>query len=614
MKKILLLLILLCCLSWFFHPVDAGVAVPVIEKVEPPSWWTEHSLQQIQLIIKGSGFQGAELLSGASGLRVDSYSVSPNGDYITATISIHPERALVGINRLIVRTPAGEKSIDYPLEAPLDTNGRFKGFTPDDVIYLIMVDRFADGDATNNDPPESAGFYNRKAPRSYHGGDLQGIIDRLPYLKDLGVTALWLTPIYENSDRAADYHGYHTVDYYDVEEHFGDLNKFRELVEKAHSLGIKVIQDQVLNHVGPEHPYVDNPPFKNFLNGTRSQHLDNVFDIFSLTVPNGDPKRVEATLKGWFAGILPDLNQETPEVAQYLIQHSLWWVGKTGIDAIRLDTYPYVARSFYPKWHEAIRKQYPNLTVVGEILDGRPGVVSFFQGGQKQFDGIDTGLDTAFDFPFCFGIRDYFARNQPSRFSDLLAADSIYPRPGVLVPLFNNHDIPRMSNEAGFTASKQILAFTLLLTMRGTPQIFYGDEIGMKGAEDPDNRRDFPGGFPGDERNAFTAEGRTEQEQKIFTAVQQLLQIRQKHEALRGGEMQFLRDGNQMTYLRSNNGDRVIVAINNADQATSWKVTLPGSFPEGAKLLDLLSQSSVTVKKGKLKIKLAARSAAIFHQ
>ncbi|MCS6884892.1 MAG: alpha-amylase family glycosyl hydrolase [Acidobacteriota bacterium] len=616
MRKLLLCLACLVCIaSWqFFQAIAVSGPPPVVEKIEPPSWWTEHTLNTIQLIIKGSGFQGAELRSAASGLKVLNYSVNDKGNYITASIYIDPERSLVGTNRLVIVTPFGQKTIDYQLDPPIETKGRFAGFSPDDVIYLIMIDRFSDGDLTNNDPPESAGFYDRSSQRKYHGGDLQGVIDRLPYLKDLGITAIWLTPIYENSDKAADYHGYHSVDHYGVEEHFGTLDKFKELVEKAHALGIKVIQDQILNHVGPNHPFVDDPPFPGFFNGTRDNHLTNPFDIYSLTIPNADPKRVEATLRGWFAGILPDLNQDTPAVGQYLIQHSLWWVGQTGIDGIRLDTYPYVPRSYYPSWHGAIRKQFPNLTVVGEILDGRPGVVAFFQGGQKQFDGIDTGLDTAFDFPFCFAIRDYFAQNQPSRFSELLAADSVYPRPGVLVPLFNNHDIPRMANEAGFTASKQILAFTFLLTMRGTPQVYYGDEIGMKGGNDPDNRRDFPGGFPEDPRNAFTREGRTEQEQKIFSAVQQLLQIRQKTPALRGGQMQILSDGNQLAYLRTNNGDRAIVAINNTDQSANWKVKLPqGLFAEGSKLVDLLNPSNTaTVKKSRLRIKLPARSAAIY--
>ncbi|MBL8151690.1 MAG: cyclomaltodextrinase N-terminal domain-containing protein [Blastocatellia bacterium] len=616
MRKILLLSVF-CLALLVGHSIQAKVVQSsiIVEKVDPPNWWIGHTLNPIQLIIKGKGFSQSTLRSVSPGVSVLSSSVAANGEFIIATVSIDPKTASVGDAVFRVESPRRTEEFKFELLQLPDSNGKYQGFGPDDVIYLLMVDRFSDGDTANNDPSVSAGFFNRKEPRAYHGGDLQGVIDRLGYLKDLGITAIWMTPVYDNSNRAADYHGYGTVDFYAVEEHFGDLAKFKELVEKAHAVGIKIIQDQVPNHTGPAHPWIDSPPVRNFFNGTRQNHLNNIFDIFALTQPNSDPARIESTLNGWFANILPDINQEAPEATQYLIQNSLWWIGQTGLDGIRADTFPYVPRSFWNKWNAAIKRQYPNFTVVGEVFDGRPGVVSFFQGGATRFDGVDSGLDTAFDFPSCFAIRDFFTRGQISRLSEVTSVDSIYPDASVLVPFFDNHDISRIGNEPEITPEKQILAYTYLLTMRGTPQVYYGDEIGMKGGGDPDNRRDFPGGFPSDTRSAFNAEGRTKNEQKIFASVQKLLAVRRSQPALRGGQMTFLRDSDGIvTYLRSRDNEQVIVAINNTDQQAKWTVKLAG-VAEGAKLNDLLEQADpVTVKKGKLKLRLAPRSAAIYKQ
>ncbi len=254
----------------------------------------------------------------------------------------------------------------------------------------------------------SHGLYDRTQSRSYHGGDLEGIIQHLPYLKALGVTALWLTPICDNANRgngrasygaSTDYHGYGAVDFYAVDEHFGTLDKFRELVDQAHASGIKIIQDQVANHTGPFHPWASDPPTPTWLNGSAADHLTNHFQTWTLIDPHATPQMQKSTLEGWFAGRLPDLNQNDPEVARYLVQNSLWWIGRTGIDGIREDTLPYVPRQFWSHWTAAIKQAYPAFRVVGEVFESDPGLVSFFQGGKARFDGVDSGVDTLFDFP-----------------------------------------------------------------------------------------------------------------------------------------------------------------------------------------------------------------------
>lgn len=617
--KIIYLIILLLPLTFLSTSTKSftklkNLEKPHIDKIDPPNWWVNHTINPVQVLIYGQNFTDSSIKLEALGVQLVKSSVSSNGSYIIAYLDIDSQVAKQGNIIITVENTTGKDSINFELKSLPNSAGRYQGFSPDDVIYLIMVDRFADGDQSNNNPPESSGFYDRKKPRAYHGGDFQGIINNLPYLKELGVTAIWMTPIYDNSNRTSeDYHGYGAVDYYNTEEHFGSLEKLVELVEQAHKNGIKIIQDHVLNHTGPTHTWTDNPPTPQFINGTRTQHLNNVFDIASLTTASGDANRANLTLRGWFADILPDINQNNLEAEQYFIQNSLWWISTAGIDGIRLDTFPYIPRSFWSNWNSAIHKQHPLFTVVGEVLDGNPNTVSFFQGGVKRFDGVDSKVDTLFDYPTCYAIRDYFANNK-GILSRITNIDSIYPKAEVLVPFFGNHDIKRFASESGASVENTILAYTYLLTMRGTPQLYYGDEIAITGGEDPDNRKDFPGGFPGDLRSAFNPSGRTKSENKLFESIKKVSQLRQKYPQLRGGDMRFLsEDSDVVVYLRSRDNSHAIVAINKAGKKVAKNITLPNAlFIDGTVLNNKLNEIySITVEKQSLKIKLAAKEAAI---
>jgi len=506
-----------------------------------------------------------------------------------------------------------------------------QGFTTDDVMYLIMPDRFSDGDSANNDPPQSRGMYDRSKTRYYHGGDLQGVINHLSYLKDLGITAIWLTPWYDNVNHLnereqypegstglknpiTDYHGYGAVDFYGVEEHFGTLAKLRELVDEAHKLGIKVIQDQVANHTGPYHPWVEDSPTPTWFNGTRAQHLANTFQTWVLHDPHPVAKIKRETLEGWFIDILPDLNQNDSETARYIIQNTLWWIGITGIDAIRQDTWQYVPNSFWRNWMAAIKREYPNLNVVGEVLDGDVAHCAFYQGGRVRFDGVDTGLDTLFDFPLLYPLRRAFAQGRPLKEAvSMLSHDQLYPNPNVLVTVLANHDMPRFMNEPGATVAGLNLAHTLIMTMRGTPQLYYGDELAMPGAGDPDNRRDFPGGFPGDGRNAFTKEGRTPDEQAAFEHLRKLARLRVELEPLRRGALVNLYVADQQyAYARKTERASVIVAINNDSKPSTFEFDVSDLRIAGSALLiDRLGGGEMRVQSGMLKVSLPARSAAI---
>lgn len=599
---------------------------PEILKVEPPSWWPGHSVNPVRLLLRGRRLAGATVEAQGGGVAVGLVRTNAAGSCLFVDVRIDPD-AKPGPRRLLVRSPAGTGEAVFEVTAPLAREGRFQGFSADDVIYLIMPDRFANGDPANDDPPASRGLLDRRRARDYHGGDLQGIIDRLPYLEDLGVTALWLNPWYDNVNHRnekeqyeegpiTDYHGYGATDFYGVEERFGTIAKLRELVEAAHRRGFKVIQDQVANHTGPYHPWVEDPPTPTWFSGTVKRHLANTWQTWTLADPHASPATREATLRGWFIDILPDLDQDDEEVARYLIQNTLWWAGTTGLDGIRQDTLPYVPRRFWRDWMAAIKREYPRLTVVGELLDGDPTLVSFYQGGAPRFDGIDTGIDTVFDFPLFYPLRRAFAEGKPIReVAQMLARDRLYERPGELVTLLGLHDVRRFMDEPGATVAGLKLAFTFLLTARGIPLVYYGDEIAMPGGVDPDNRRDFPGGWPGDPRSAFDAAGRTADEQSVFERVRALSRLRADLVALRrGATVNLLTQEQLYAFARTTPEDTVIVAFNNGGETAALDFAVDAlALGEGQTIEDRLAGGHpAVVEGGRVRFSLPARSAAVY--
>lgn len=599
---------------------------PVVLTVEPPNWWAGHSINPVRLLIRGRNLAGARVTSTTSVLKAGPVRVSEAGTSLFVEVTIDAA-APPGPCPLRITTDQGGATAPFEISPALPATGRFQGFSQDDVIYLIMPDRFANGDTGNDDPAISRGMWNRKKSRYYHGGDLRGIKDHLSYLKDLGITALWVTPVYDNvnhlnererygGEAITDYHGYGAVDYYSVEEHFGDMAVLRELVDEAHRLGIKVIQDQVANHTGPYHPWVQDPPTPTWYHGTAANHLNETWQTWTLMDPHATPQIQQSTLDGWFVNILPDLNQSDAETSRYIIQNSLWWVGMAGFDGIRQDTLPYVPRSFWRDWMAALKRQYPHLTVVGEVFDADPALVAFFQGGREQFDGIDTGVDALFDFPLFYPLRRAFAQGKPLRdVAAMLGHDGLYKHPEMLVTFLGLHDVARFMNEPGADVRGLEMAFTFLMTSRGIPMIYYGDEIGLPGGGDPDNRRDFPGGWPEDPKNAFSPAGRTPDQQEIFEHLRRLARLRAELEPLRRGRSLNLAVDEQFwVYARVTDHALVIVALNNAQTpAVNEFPVSPLDLREGTVLWNRLGGSAdVTVSGGRARIILPARSAAIY--
>jgi glycosidase len=586
-----------------------------ITKLDPPNWWIGFT-PEIMLVISGDHLGEAEVTCDYPGLRISRTRHESGGHYIFVWLDIstatHP-----GVAILKAANKTGISTVEIPLLARADPYGRYQGVSPDDIIYMIMPDRFADGDLSNDQPPQSPGSYNRNMPRAYHGGDLRGIIDHLAYLHDLGVTTLWLSPIYDNDNRSPqDYHGYSAVDFYAVDEHLGTMHDFQELVQAAHRSGIKVVLDVVVNHTGPRHTWVKLPPSPAWFHGDVAHHTDSTGALDALADIHAPLKEYRRLLDGWFANVLPDLNQDNPLVREYFVQNALWWTESSGLDGLRLDTFPYVPRSFWSQWHAALSAKYPELTTIGEVFNREPSVTAFFAGGLPRSDGIDTGVSTVFDFPFYFAMRDVIIHNASVRsLVEILRHDWMYPHPDSLVTFLGNHDVRRFISEPKSSANKLKLAFSVLLTSRGIPQIYSGDEIGLPGGADPDNRRDFPGGFPGDQRNAFSPTGRNENEEAIFTHVHSLLHLRSEHPALRHGQQWNLEyDDNHYIFLRMTDREKIVVVFNNDNKPRVFSSNVADTPLAGStSIAPLFGAGLARFENGKLQFHAAPASVAIYQ-
>ncbi|HZE71743.1 MAG TPA: alpha-amylase family glycosyl hydrolase [Pyrinomonadaceae bacterium] len=600
---------------------------PMVTKIEPPSWWAGHSINPVRLLLRGKNLAGAGIRPTRAETQTADVLVNREGTYAFVSVRI-ARTARPGNYPLVLETPRGSVTVPFTIERPLDARSHFQGINSDDVIYLIMIDRFADGDPANDLPPDSPpAATDRKNPRAYHGGDLRGIIAHLPYLRDLGVTALWLTPWYDNWNGvhlcdqpwcpSTYYHGYHAIDYYRVEDHFGDMSTLRELIQKAHAMGIKIIQDQVANHVGSRHPWVEEAPLDDWFHGTLSNHQRNRFNNSALLSPHATQEEVRNTLDGWFGDDLPDMNQEQPEVARYEIQNALWWVGIAGIDGIRQDTIQYMPRSFIRDLSNALHRQYPAMWMVGEVFERDAAHTAFFIGGHVGWDNIDTKLDSDFDFSLWNSSLLAFTNHLPMRvLRDQLKYDALYPDPAKVTTFINNHDTMRFMSLDGATLEGAMMHTALILSVRGIPQLYSGEELAMEGKEDPDNRRDFPGGFPGDRRNAFTSAGRTPTEQRMYEWTRTWVNLRRQHSSIKHGRLiDLFYDDDVYVFARQDKTETVIVAFNRSGQ--NREVTLPAAsiiLRDGSGLTPLVGNANGgRVVHGQIKLVLPQRTAVAYQ-
>ena len=590
-------------------------AQPQIAKVEPPNWWTNY-VSPLMVLLYGDGLSGASVTVNYPGVSVQKVEAQPDGKHAFVWLDI-AKTAKPGTVEIAIHAPLGSTSANLVLLEREPQQGRFQGVTRDDVIYLIMPDRFADGDQSNNMPPGAAsGTYDRNAPKTYHGGDLKGIIEHLGYLKDLGVTTLWLTPVYDQDNATSDYHGYGAVDLYRVEDHFGTMADYQSFVAAAHRQGLKVLFDTVPNHVGPNHPWAKSQPSPGWLHGTTEHHINTDYDYPPITDPHAVEKNYISALDGWFADKLPDLAQENPLVAQYLLQNALWWTESSGVDGFRIDTFPYVPRTFWAYYLKGIFDAYPNFFTVGEIYNTDPTVTSYWAGGNKGVDGVDTLLTTPFDFPMQNAINKVLNEGESAKtIVNVLRQDRLFPHPELLVTFIGNHDMPRFVTQAGGSTAKLKTAFSLLATLRGIPQIYYGDEIGMAGGNDPDDRHDFPGGFPGDQQIAFRHGDRTPEQREIFAHLQFLLRLRGEHPALREGVQKHVAVADDYyLFTRETAGERLLVVFYKGAVPKSLSVDLTEtSIADAQGVKPLLAGAPATLENKQLTLQVAPLTVSMYR-
>lgn len=606
-----------------------------IENIAPPSWWAESTVSPLRLLLRGEGFtQGTVLESTSKHLRAYNFRCSENGHYFFADLAIAPA------------CPPGEYPLtlrrgEHVAQVPFTIRPRHPhvpaGYDSNDFIYFVMPDRFCDGSSENNSTPKSPDLVDRKQPRNYHGGDLRGLTSRLAYLESLGITAIWTTPLYDNNDGldyleaypdaqnvkrpTTGYHGYGAIDMYAVDEHLGTSDDLHAFIDAAHARGMKVIQDQVANHTGPYHVWTKDPPTPTWWNGTFENHRANNWQKWTAMNPRATPETRALNLDGWFIDILPDFNQDDPEVSRYLIQNSIWWIGTFGFDAVRMDTLPHVPRSFWQRWTTALKQEFPRLVILGELFDSDPVLLSYYQKGRIGHDGIDTQIDSLFDFGLFTPLRNAFAKGKSIReVHQMFAKDWIYPNADALTTFVGVHDMERFMHEPGATVDGLKSALTLITTSRGTPLLYYGDELAMAGGPDPDNRRDFPGGFPGDARDAFVATGRTETENDVWNHVARLGALRREWTALRQGKSLDLLDAEQQYAFARVQGDQaIVVAFNNDSEPAALKFSvsmLPSEPLRGGwsfQCDDRLDRSPpLVVEQGIATVTLPGRRSAIY--
>jgi glycosidase len=550
----------------FIYTFVQGQA-PVVFKIEPPDWWVGMREGTLQLMIYGKDLKDIRVKCNSKTFIIDTSIEVTNHKYAFVDVRLD-DKIKPGRYEIEISNQFGFTSVPYRLKERKSRAGLYQGFGTDDVIYLITPDRFANGDSTNDYMPEMLDKFDRLSPLGRHGGDIQGIIDKLDYLSALGITTLWINPLVENN-MTISYHGYGATDLYRTDPRFGTNELYVRLVQEAHQRGLKIIMDHVSNHVGIHHPWIQDLPMPDWLNGSPANYQINRHGKDVLQDIHGDSVLALNTLHGWFVSEMPDLNQQNQFVSRYLIQNTLWWIESSGLDGIREDTYPYADQNYLTDWARTILSEYPGFNIVGEVWIQDPAFLSAYQQGSRLTDKEDTYLPCITDFGLFNALGNVFYREEGiGNIYRCLSYDFLYPDPYRLLTFIDNHDVLRLMDMVQGEVQKYKLALQLIVTLRGIPQVYYGTEIGLRGGKDHGLiRADFPGGFPGDPRNSFTQEGRTDVENDIYKFFTKLMQLRKNYPALRNGKMiHFPVQDEFYIYFRISGTEKILLVVNNKNQ------------------------------------------------
>ena len=545
-----------------------------LDRIEPPFWWTGFKNINLQLLVHGKNIASASVTVDYPGLLLQKINKVENPNYLFLDLSINSNtRPGIALINFKVKGKIVGKYI-YELKARKKDSAGRKGFNSHDVIYLLMPDRFANGDTSNDNVAGMTEPVNRKNQDGRHGGDIKGITDHLDYFSDLGVTALWINPLLENNMAKYSYHGYATTDYYRIDPRFGTNEDYVKLGEALHQRGMKLIKDMIFNHCGSNHWWMKDLPSKDWVNQwpefTRTNYRAGTF-----TDPYASKADSNLFVRGWFDITMPDLNQANPFVKNYLIQASIWWIEYAGLDGIRQDTQPYPFKEMMAEWGKRLQEEYPDFNVVGECWLNYPASVAYWQQGSKNKDGYDSRLPSVFDFPLYDALTKAFSEPEGwntgiTRLYEILAQDFSYPNPDNIVVFADNHDVNRYLDSQKDDVRKLKMAMAYVLTTRGIPEIYYGTEILMttgidKG--DGNKRKDFPGGWAGDQNKAFTGQGRNGAQADMYDYLRKLIRWRNSAEVIHTGKYRhFIPAEGIYVYFRYNDKNTVMVVMNNNEE------------------------------------------------
>ncbi len=547
-----------------------------LKRIEPRNWWTDMNYSQVQVMLYGSNISELDVV--CQDLTITNVTKTENPNYIFVTLDTRSAAAKT-YNLFLQKNNKTKLTVPFELKERSPNAAQREGFTTSDVIYLIMPDRFSNGDTTNDSHSSAFEKANRSLPGGRHGGDIRGIINHLDYIKELGATAIWSTPLLEDNDSTYSYHTYGQSDLYKIDPRYGQESEYLELVDKAHALGLKIIMDVVPNHWGASHWMMKDLPTYDWIHQFPGYGQTN----YRMTTQN-DPYASDFDKKwcadGWFVKSMPDLNQSNPLVLNYLVQNTIWWIENANLDGLRVDTYSYNDKDGIAKWTELVTKEYPKMNIVGEVWMHDQAIQSYWQANSPvgAIQSYNSHLPSVMDFTFHDAVLQAFGEHKQGwdkgmiRFYENFANDFLYDNPNNLLVFCENHDTQRF-NQLYPDLRDYKLMLTLLSTIRGIPQIYYGSEIGMQGDKnlgDADIRRDFPGGWDSDAKNCFEKEGRSAEEQAYFDFTQKLLNWRKSKVSIHQGEtVQFIPVDNVYVYFRKLKDEAVMVIINNALESKS---------------------------------------------
>lgn len=601
MKKLWLTLLA----AFAFLGFSKAAPVMEIDRIAPNFWWSGMKNPELQIMLYGKNIAtSAVSVTGKNiVLKETVRQDSPNYLFLYLDLTDAPAQTF----NIVLTQGKKKTAVPYELKQRVRKGSDIQGFTSEDVLYLIMPDRFANGNP-GNDIVEGMleKKIDRNDPFARHGGDLAGIANHLDYIADLGVTAIWLNPTQENDMPDGSYHGYAITDYYQIDRRFGTNEEFKTLVDQAHSKGLKVVMDMIFNHCGSENYLFRDKPSKEWFN-FHSEYVQTSFKTASVMDVHASQYEKKIATDGWFTQVMPDLNQRNRHVARYLIQSSIWWIEYAGINGIRQDTHPYADYDFMSQWCKEVLEEYPYFNIVGETWLNTNVLVSYWQKDSKLAAPKNSNLPTVMDFPLQGLMNQAFDEETTEwagglyKLYDYQTQDLVYANPMSLLTFFDNHDTARFTTDdekaQNINRYKQALAF--LLTTRGIPQIYYGTEILMTGDKakgDGDLRKDFPGGWTGDATDSFTPEGRKGLQKEAFDFTRKLLNWRKGNDVLGKGSLKhYSIQSGTYVYERKYDGRSVVVMMNGTGQAQTLNLTPYREILPQAEAKDFLSGRTVTL-------------------